>query len=103
VTYSKSRVYQGARNNLFVTEFLLNNTESRSVIPSNLNGYILNSKGEMLNLEFEKVEENILPGEHLALLGSVVVPKSFDTKNVEIHIGEQLVIDEQDSIMLNPV
>lgn len=102
VTYRSSQIYEGVKDNLFVAEFVLTNTESRSVVPSNLEGYIQNNKGDILNLEFEKIEQRISPGGKLALIGSVVVPKAFDSKNVEIHIGEQLVL-EDNSVMINPV
>jgi len=102
VLYNQSKIYEGSKDNLFVAEFVLTNTETRSVVPSNLSGYIQNKKGEILNLDFEKVEERVLPGGKVSLLGSVVIPKTFDSKNVEIHIGEQLVIEEN-TVMINPV
>lgn len=102
VLFNTSKVYEGIKDNLFIAEFTLTNTETRNVIPANLSGYIQNKKGEILNLEFEKVEENILPGGKVTLLGSVAIPKTFDSKDTEIHIGEQLIIDDN-NVMINPV
>jgi len=99
-----SFIYSGKQSDLFVAKLQYTNKEQRSTIPTQLKGYIENSKQDLVDLEIKKYESKLLPDGKAILYVSAVIPKNYDSKQIDLYFGETLGDNEELSqIVINPV
>ena len=89
-----------------MVEFLYENKELRNNDITTLNGYIENSKGEIVNLTIEKADKKILPNGKAVIYAYGEVPKSFESQRVNIYVGESVPSESEEeltNVMVNSV
>ncbi|CAM3695271.1 hypothetical protein COLU111180_03455 [Cohnella lubricantis] len=90
VKLNQSALYELDKYDLFYTEFTYQNNEKRSVTPVQLGGYITNSKGATIPLQFSEFKDTVYPDGSVLLSGWTQVPKSFTNDFVEYVVGQQI-------------
>ncbi|MCM3635234.1 hypothetical protein [Paenibacillus camelliae] len=99
-----SYMYEGGQTNLFYAELEYTNKERRTIVPGELKGYITNKDDEIIDLNFAKYEQRLLPSGKLVLSAWAVIPKNFEQEQLEFYFGESLALAETEiEAVLNPV
>lgn len=104
VSFVKANIYNGVQTDLFYAELEYTNLEKRSAVPKELTGYIMNSKGDLINVDISHYEEKLLPGGKVVLSVWTTIPKSYEKSQLEFYFGQALKLEESKQLaVVKPV
>src|SRR5690606_8677141 len=92
------------QTDLFVAKLEYTNKEQRSTVPTQLKGYIENSKQDLIDLEIKNYDSKLLPDGKSIVYVSAVIPKNYESDKIDLYFGEVLSGSEElEKIVINPV
>ncbi|GIP19075.1 hypothetical protein J40TS1_47170 [Paenibacillus montaniterrae] len=105
VQVQRSDILKGKQNDLFLTQLVYESKEQRSVVPTQLVGYITNSNGDVVELTIKPYTSRIMPNGKVVLYGSAVIPKDYEQQKINLYFGETVKTGEEEisNVMVNPV
>lgn len=104
ISFKNSSLYKGNQSNLLYAELEYTNDETRSTNVTQLDGYIKNNKGDIIDITFEAYADKLLPGDTVILTTWATLPRNFSQEGLEYYFGEALSLGENETTaVVNPV
>lgn len=85
--FVRSNVYIGDKQDIFYAEMELRNSEARATLLPKLGGYIQNSKGQSIYVNFSEIKERVTPDGRVLVSVWAKVPKGFESKTIKLLVG----------------
>ncbi|MEK4248286.1 hypothetical protein [Paenibacillus sp. FSL W7-1287] len=104
VAILSSSIYAGKQTDLFLAKLQYTNNEKRATIPTQLKGYIENSKQDIVDLDIKNYDTRLLPDGRVIIYVSAQIPKNYEDKKINLYFGEALGGTEEElaNVVINP-
>ncbi|MWC27206.1 hypothetical protein [Paenibacillus sp. MMS18-CY102] len=90
IQLSRNAIFKGETSNVFYSEFVIQNKESRLANLAKLGAYLKDKNGQIVPVTFATMKEKVMPNGKVLMSAWATLPSGFDQTSYGLFIGQSI-------------